>query len=66
VEINEQAVIEHTISIVVPVYRGELTLDSLVSEIEPLIKGGRTPTGRPMRVPRSFLSTTEDPIVPTL
>jgi undecaprenyl-phosphate 4-deoxy-4-formamido-L-arabinose transferase len=50
VEADEQSDNEHTISIVVPVYRGELTLDSLVSEIEPLTKGGRTPAGRPMRV----------------
>jgi polyisoprenyl-phosphate glycosyltransferase len=50
VNIDEHTVTEHTISIVVPVYLGELTLDSLVSEIEPLTKGGRTPAGHQFRV----------------
>jgi len=41
---------EHTISIVVPVYQGEKTLDTLVGEIEPLTKGSLTPQGHAMRV----------------
>ncbi|HLX78616.1 MAG TPA: glycosyltransferase, partial [Acidimicrobiales bacterium] len=40
----------HTISIVVPVYRGEATLDSLINEIRPLTEGVRTPQGAPMLV----------------
>lgn len=40
----------HTISIVVPVYRGEASLDSLLAEIRPLTEGVRTPEGAPLRV----------------
>ena len=45
----------HTISIVVPVYRGEETLDSLVDEIRPLTEGVRTPKGTTMRVAEVLL-----------
>jgi len=40
----------HTISIVVPVYRGEATLDALIAEIKPLTEGCSTPNGVAMRV----------------
>ncbi len=40
----------HTVSIVVPVYRGEMTLESLVEEIRPLTEEVRTPRGAVMRV----------------
>jgi polyisoprenyl-phosphate glycosyltransferase len=53
--VEEQAVTEHTISIVVPVYQGELTLESLVEEIVPLTRGCSTPQGRPMRVAEVIL-----------
>jgi polyisoprenyl-phosphate glycosyltransferase len=53
--IDERDVAEHTISIVVPVYQGEKTLDALVAEIEPLTKGSSTPHGYPMRVAEVIL-----------
>jgi polyisoprenyl-phosphate glycosyltransferase len=53
--LDERAVIEHTISVVVPVYQGERTLDSLVEELAPLTKGCRTPHGHPMRVAEVIL-----------
>ncbi len=45
----------HTISVVVPVYRGELTLDPLMAEIEPLTCTVETPGGRPMRITEVLL-----------
>jgi glycosyltransferase involved in cell wall biosynthesis len=45
----------HTISVVVPVYRGELTLDSLIAEIEPLTCTVETLGGRPMRITEVLL-----------
>jgi polyisoprenyl-phosphate glycosyltransferase len=53
--IDGRVVTEHTISIVVPVYRGEHTLDALLDEITPLTKGCRTPQGRLMRVAEVIL-----------
>jgi undecaprenyl-phosphate 4-deoxy-4-formamido-L-arabinose transferase len=53
--VEERAVAEHTISVVVPVYRGEHTLDALVEEIAPLTKGCQTPEGRAMRVAEVLL-----------
>jgi undecaprenyl-phosphate 4-deoxy-4-formamido-L-arabinose transferase len=53
--VDERTVAEHTISIVVPVYQGEHTLDTLVEEICPLTKRCRTPQGRPMRVAEVLL-----------
>lgn len=38
------------ISVVVPVYQGERTLDALVAELNPLLQPGRTPAGRPFQV----------------
>lgn len=38
------------VSIVVPVFQGERTLDTLLSEIEPLTKPGETPRGRRFQV----------------
>jgi undecaprenyl-phosphate 4-deoxy-4-formamido-L-arabinose transferase len=46
---------EHTISVVVPVYRGEQTLEPLVEEMEPLTRGIRTPAGRSLRVAEVIL-----------
>lgn len=46
---------EHVISVVVPVYRGEDTLDALVDELAPLTKGARTPAGRAIRVAEVLL-----------
>ena len=40
----------HRLSIVVPVFQGERTLDPLLSEIEPLTKPGETPGGRRFQV----------------
>jgi undecaprenyl-phosphate 4-deoxy-4-formamido-L-arabinose transferase len=53
--VNERAVAEHTISIVVPVYQGEHTLDTLIEELRPLTKRCCTPQGRPMRVAEVIL-----------
>lgn len=40
----------HSVSVVVPVYRGATTLDALVAEIAPLVAPFRTPEGRQARV----------------
>ena len=53
--VDEPNVAEHTISIVVPVFQGEKTLDALVGEIEPLTKVCSTPQGHPMRVAEVIL-----------
>jgi undecaprenyl-phosphate 4-deoxy-4-formamido-L-arabinose transferase len=53
--VDERAVAEHTISIVVPVYQGEHTLDSLIDEISPLTEVCLSPQGRPMRVAEVIL-----------
>ena len=44
-----------TISIVVPVYQGELTLESLLAEIEPLSTAQSTPGGVQFRVSEVIL-----------
>ena len=44
-----------TISIVVPVYQGELTLETLLGEIEPLTKEQSSPGGVPFRVSEVIL-----------
>ena len=41
---------EHTIAIVVPVYRGEDTLPALLEEIDAYVAGARSPGGIPYRV----------------
>ncbi len=41
---------EHTVSVVVPVYRGELTLGPLVGELLPFTQLSSTPAGRPWRL----------------
>jgi glycosyltransferase involved in cell wall biosynthesis len=46
---------EHTISIVVPVYRGEHTLDALIEELRPLTKVFSSPAGHSMRVAEILL-----------
>jgi glycosyltransferase involved in cell wall biosynthesis len=46
---------EHTVSIVVPVYRGEHTLDALVEELRPLTSVFSSPAGHPMRVAEILL-----------
>jgi undecaprenyl-phosphate 4-deoxy-4-formamido-L-arabinose transferase len=53
--VDERIVAEHTISVVVPVYQGERTLDALIEELAPLTKGCRTPEGRLMRVAEVIL-----------
>jgi len=40
----------HTVSVVVPVYRGETTLDALAAEIEPLLEARRSADGHLVRV----------------
>jgi glycosyltransferase involved in cell wall biosynthesis len=55
VAFDEQAMVEQTISVVVPVYLGEHTLNALVEELRPLTVGCRTPAGRPMRVAEVLL-----------
>ena len=49
------APVEHTISVVVPVYRGEMTLEPLVKELAPFAEPCRTPAGRPWRVEEVLL-----------
>jgi undecaprenyl-phosphate 4-deoxy-4-formamido-L-arabinose transferase len=46
---------EHTVSVVVPVYRGETTLESLLAELDPLTDLNKTPAGRPFRVEEVLL-----------
>ncbi|MBI3271836.1 MAG: glycosyltransferase [Planctomycetes bacterium] len=46
----------HRVSIVVPVYQGERTLEALVGEIEPLTRSQRTPQGRLFRVDEVVLT----------
>jgi polyisoprenyl-phosphate glycosyltransferase len=45
----------HSLSVVVPVYRGAETLDALVAELAPLTSPFRTPDGRPARVDEVLL-----------
>jgi len=45
----------HSISIVVPVYRGADTLPALVEEIRPLVGGFKTPGGRAARITELIL-----------
>lgn len=44
-----------TVSIVIPVYQGELTLEPLLAEIDPLITSQSTPRGVEFRVSEVFL-----------
>jgi len=53
--LDEQVEHEHTISVVVPVYRGEQTLEPLLDELAPLTKVCRTPAGRWLRVAEVLL-----------
>ncbi|MFD6177245.1 MULTISPECIES: glycosyltransferase family 2 protein [unclassified Isoptericola] len=46
---------EHTISVVVPVYRGERHLPGLVDELAPLTAPQRSPAGHPFRVTEVIL-----------
>lgn len=46
---------EHSISIVVPVYRGEHTLDALIEELRPLTETFSSPAGHPMRIDEILL-----------
>lgn len=52
---------EHTISVVVPVYQGELTLSGLMDEIAPLAAGCVTPGKHRMRVTEVLLVRDEGP-----
>jgi undecaprenyl-phosphate 4-deoxy-4-formamido-L-arabinose transferase len=53
--LDERDEYEHAISVVVPVYRGEQTLEPLVDELSPLTTGVRTPSGRSWRVAEVIL-----------
>ena len=55
----------HTLSIVVPVYRGETCLERLVEAVAPMIHHVETPEGRRLRVSSWSWSTTVDQIDPT-
>jgi polyisoprenyl-phosphate glycosyltransferase len=46
---------EHTLSVVIPVYRGAATLDALIAELAPLVAPFRTPAGHPVRVDEVLL-----------
>ncbi len=52
---DEGIVAEHTVSVVVPVYQGEETLDALIEELVPFTKCGLTPQGHAMRVAEVIL-----------
>src|ERR1700722_20394693 len=52
---TEQFMGIHTISIVVPVYQGELTLEPLLADIEPLAGTQSTSRGVPFRVSEVIL-----------
>lgn len=45
----------HRISIVIPVYQGQMTLPSLMKEIEPLTRERKTPNGQPFVVSEVIL-----------
>lgn len=47
--------VPHAVSVVVPVYRGALTLPALIEEIVPLVEGFTTPEGRAARVSEVLL-----------
>jgi undecaprenyl-phosphate 4-deoxy-4-formamido-L-arabinose transferase len=46
---------EHTIAIVIPVYRGEATLEAVVDELAGLAQEMLTPAGRPFRIAQVVL-----------
>jgi hypothetical protein len=46
---------EHTLSVIIPVYRGERHLPGLVAELAPLTETQRTPEGHPYRVTEVIL-----------
>jgi hypothetical protein len=48
--VPEKTATEHTIAVVVPVYRGEGTLPELLEELDAYADGGTTPGGAPYRV----------------
>ncbi|WJL97354.1 glycosyltransferase [Microbacterium sp. ET2] len=52
---------EHRISIVIPVYGGERTLEGVIQEIAPLVDGFRTPGGHPARVDEVVLAYDRGP-----
>jgi glycosyltransferase involved in cell wall biosynthesis len=57
-EDNHSAMAEsltHLVSVVIPVYRGEKTLESVVMELEPLTQEQSTPQGKPFRVVEAIL-----------
>jgi glycosyltransferase involved in cell wall biosynthesis len=45
----------HLVSVVIPVYQGEKTLESVVMELEPLTREQSTPQGKPFRVVEAVL-----------
>lgn len=53
--------IPHLISIVIPVYQGELTLGPLLDEIEPFVTESRTPDGHAFRVTEVILVFDDGP-----
>ena len=52
---RSNSVPDHTVSVVVPVYRGELTLERLLAELEPLTESTTTPAGRCWRITEAVL-----------
>src|SRR3954454_19110964 len=48
-------VLEHTVSVVIPVYAGERTLTGVVSDVEPLVHGAITARGHRFRVSEVIL-----------
>lgn len=52
---------EHEISIVIPVYQGELTLTAVLGELEPYSLGFSTPAGRRARVTEVILAHDRGP-----
>ncbi len=46
---------QQTVSLVIPVYRGETTLPSLLAEVESLVTGAKTDTGTPFKMTEVIL-----------
>jgi polyisoprenyl-phosphate glycosyltransferase len=51
----------HTVSVVIPVYRGQHTLPALIKEVEPLTRVVRTPAGHQLRVSEVLLTDDHGP-----
>ena len=51
----DDAALVHTLSVVIPVYRGAKTLPAVIAELEPQTQAQRSPKGRPFRLAEVLL-----------